>query len=290
MSRLMNHPVKIISLTALILLLAGSLWIANNSWYGLKRKNQTPVQPAQSVDGLKDMTTGTSPAELASKHRVLISMDLSRPLPNPFILSGVLVQLEVADWTLEDSVGTRLAEGRVLQTGGIWNEIIWYGQVPRTQNGFLRFYTNADKTKPLVSYEVELQTQTQTVELFFRRPAVDMGCDEVYAVKRDLVSTSGHKLNYYEAVLHELIKGPTAEEMEQGWITDLPKGVRVLRVGVDEKGRLAGDFSENLFDEQMDDCRKLVILAQIGQTLATIPVNGHRMPGKVYVLGQEVGF
>lgn len=286
----MTQPVKIIGLTALILLLAGSLWIANNSWHGLKRKDQTSVQPVGSADGLQSMTTGTSPADFALEHRVLISTDLSRPLPNPFVLSGILLQLEAADWVLEDSDGIRLAEGRVTQDDGIWNEVIWYEQIPRTQSGFLKFYATAHKTEPLVSYEVELETQTQTVELFFKRRAADMDCSEVLAVKRDLVSTSGHKLNYYEAVLHELVKGPTSEEAEQGWLSAIPEGVRVRRVGVDEKGRLVGDFSKNLFDDPMDDCRKSAVLAQIEQTLATVPVNGRRMPGKVYVEGQEVGF
>lgn len=286
----MTSPVKIIGLTALILLLAGSLWIAVNSWQGIKQADRAAVQLVQDIEAPEDSATGTLLATPDLKNQILISMDLSAPLANPFILSGVLLQLEMADWVLEDSAGTLLAKGRVLQKEGIWNEVIWYEQVPQTELGFLKFYSAADYTEPLVNYEVELQTQTQTVELYFRRPMANMDCGEVSAVKRDLVSTSGHKLDYYEAVLRELIKGPTIFEAEQGWISAIPEGVRVIRVGVDEKGRMVGDFSENLLDNQMDDCQKLAVLAQIEQTLATIPVNGKRMTGKVYIEGQEVGF
>lgn len=286
----MTQPVKIIGLTALVLLLAGSLWVAIKNWQGIKQADRVLVQPVQDIKVPEVSATGTSLSSFDLKNQILISMDLSRSLSNPFVLSGVLLRLEAADWVLEDSEGIRLAEGRVTQDDGIWNEAIWYEQVPRTQSGFLKFYAAADKAEPLVSYEVKLQTQIQTVELFFRRRAADMDCSEVMAIKRDLVSTSGHKLNYYEAVLRELVKGPTVEEAERGWLSAIPEGVRAIRVGVDEKGRLVGDFSKNLFDDRMDDCRKSAILAQIEQTLATVPVNGRRMPGKVYIEGQEVGF
>ncbi len=286
----MTQPVKIIGLTALVLLLAGSLWIAIDSWQGIKQADRAPVQPVQAVKEPEGSATGTLLGTHDLKNQILISMDLSDPLANPFILSGVLLQLEMADWVLEDSVGTLLAKGRVLQKDGIWNEAIWYEQVPQTKDGFLKFYSTADDIEPLVSYEVKLQTQIQTGELFFRQPATDIDCGQVSVVKRDLVSTSGHKLNYYEAVLRELVKGPTAQELEQGWTSAIPEGVKAIRVGVDDKGRLVGDFSDNLLNNQMDDCQKSAILAQIEQTLATVPVNGKRMTGKVYIEGQEAGF
>lgn len=286
----MTAPVKTIGLTALILLLAGCLWLSINSWRNIKQPAFVPVVPTPEIQENMDSGFNSVSSTVDLKHQILISMDLSSPLPNPFVLSGVLLQLEMADWTLEDSVGTRLAEGRVWQTDGIWNEVTWYEKVPQTEKGYLKFYSALDSVEPIVAYEVRLLTQTQTVELFFRKQASDMDCGEVFAVKRDLVSTSGHKLNYYETALRELVKGPTPEEADQGWISAIPLEVQVVRVGVDEKNRIVGDFSESLFNPPMDDCRKQAILAQIEQTLATVPVSGKRVSGRVYVQGQAVNF
>ena len=74
-----------------------------------------------------------------------------------------------------------------------------------------------------------------------------------------------------EAVLRELLKGPTTAERGQGLASLIPEGAALVSVSVTEMGVARADFSEGLQQGVGGSMRVLGIRQQIETTLMTIP-------------------
>jgi len=89
---------------------------------------------------------------------------------------------------------------------------------------------------------------------------------ELVAVPRQVSA----EIPLVEAVLRELLKGPTTAERRQGLATLIPEGAALRSVSVTEMGVARADFSERLQQGVGGSMRVLGIRQQIEGTLMTI--------------------
>jgi len=107
----------------------------------------------------------------------------------------------------------------------------------------------------------ERQTQT-ALAYFVNFQRAPQECNRVFSVQRVIQSTQA----VARAALEELLKGPTAQEAQQGFTTSIPQGV-VIQDLVIENGIARVDFNEALQQGVGGSCRVAAIRAQITQTL-----------------------
>ena len=79
------------------------------------------------------------------------------------------------------------------------------------------------------------------------------------------------KIPLAEAVLQELLKGPTAAERQQGLTSLLPERATLQSVSVSETGVVRADFGEGLQQGVGGSMRVMGIRQQIETTLKAIP-------------------
>ncbi len=107
--------------------------------------------------------------------------------------------------------------------------------------------------------------ETMTVKVFFSNTDKDpdmMNCQKVYSVNRTIKETAA----VGRAALQELLEGPTAKETGDGYITQIPDGVKINSLSV-ENGVARVDFNNALQDQVGGSCRVQAIRAQIEETL-----------------------
>jgi hypothetical protein len=92
-------------------------------------------------------------------------------------------------------------------------------------------------------------------------------CDQVYPVRRQVSSNS----NIYRATLESLFEGPTKKEIENGYVSSLPEGVKLKSVAADAEGTVTADFSSRLEYRVAGSCLVTAIRAQIESTLKQFP-------------------
>ncbi len=103
------------------------------------------------------------------------------------------------------------------------------------------------------------------VEIFLVRAQAQE--TELVAVHRQVSSEAPR----VRAILDELLKGPTADERQQGLSTLINDGVIVRSVSTDAGGVVHVDFSERLQEKTGGSMRVLGIRRQIETTLLKIP-------------------
>lgn len=104
------------------------------------------------------------------------------------------------------------------------------------------------------------------VRVFFNHADRSAGeCEAVWPVGRAAEPTEAG----VRAALTELLQGPTRAERNRGYLTNIPRGVRVRSVRIVE-GTAHADFDRTL-DRVAGSCRVLAIRAQIEQTLLQHP-------------------
>lgn len=111
--------------------------------------------------------------------------------------------------------------------------------------------------------------ETSIVRVYFPNSVKDpdfMDCAKVFVVERSIPKTQG----IARAALEELLKGPTASEKAEGYITSLNEGVKIQRLVV-ENGVAKVDFSEELDYQVGGSCRIQSIYSQIETTLKQFP-------------------
>ena len=233
---------------------------------------------------------GTAPAEdevpdaAATDSRVRVSS----PRPNAVVSSPLEVSGAArGTWFFEADFPVRLldGDGRELaatpaQAQGEWmtedfvryEATVTFGQ-PATRTGVLvldranpsGLAENAALTALPVRF-VASAPRRRVVRVFFNRTASgDDACDAVWPVVRAIEPERAD----VEAVLAELLEGPTRAERGRGFLTNVPEGVglRSLRV---ESGTAYADFDRGL-DRAAGSCRVLAIRAQIERTLMRLP-------------------
>jgi len=109
------------------------------------------------------------------------------------------------------------------------------------------------------------QEKTAAVKVFFSNSEKDpqaLECEKVYPVEREISRAKPIILT----ALEELLKGPTQEEQEKGYLTNINPGV-IINDLVIENNIAKVDFSEQLEYQLGGSCRVIAIQAQIIETL-----------------------
>jgi hypothetical protein len=124
-----------------------------------------------------------------------------------------------------------------------------YPRQCKTNNGKL-FVENLDKI---------------TVRAFFSSSAKDpnaLNCEMVYPIAREISKTEA----VGRAALQELLKGPTAEEKNNGFVTNINSGVKIQKLTIQD-GVAKVDFNDRLEYQIGGACKVTAIRAQIEETL-----------------------
>jgi len=109
------------------------------------------------------------------------------------------------------------------------------------------------------------QENTVTVRVFFSNSEKDpqaLECEKVYPVEREISRIKPIILT----ALEELLKGPTQEEQEKGYLTNINPGV-IINDLIIENNIARVDFNEQLEYQLGGSCRVSAIWAQITETL-----------------------
>lgn len=107
---------------------------------------------------------------------------------------------------------------------------------------------------------IEPERQNISVVVFFNKEG-ETECDKVFPTRREIEST----IQIGSAALKELLKGPTLEEKQKGYITNIPEETQLNKLTI-ENGTAIADFSEEL-NLAAGSCRVQAIRAQITMTL-----------------------
>jgi len=111
--------------------------------------------------------------------------------------------------------------------------------------------------------------QPASIQLFFGNSELDpeaLDCGAVFPVSRKLT----HVPSIARSVLTELLKGPTAEEVDEGYYTSINEGVRLVELEVKD-GEALIDFDRKFTEDVAGSCQVEAIRAQITQTLIQFP-------------------
>ena len=108
-----------------------------------------------------------------------------------------------------------------------------------------------------------------TIKVFFGNSKLNSqveDCRITYPLGRKIVKTKA----VARMALEELLKGPTADEKEQGYFTSINPGVKIQKLNIGN-GIAKVDFDEQLEFQVGGSCRVAAIRAQIVQTLKQFP-------------------
>lgn len=107
-----------------------------------------------------------------------------------------------------------------------------------------------------------------TIEIFFNNTTLDpeFSCNKVFPVERRALKINGLE----KIAVLELLKGPTQNEIEQGFLTSINSGVKINSLSI-TKGKAIIDFDEQLEFQVGGSCRVAAISAQIRETLKQFP-------------------
>jgi len=112
------------------------------------------------------------------------------------------------------------------------------------------------------------QEKITTVKIFFGNIKEDpevLNCEKVYSVEREVFENK-----VMVQALEELLKGPTLEEQEKGYLTNINSGVNINSLIV-ENNIVKVDFDEQLGFQVGGSCRVMAIRSQITGTLVQFP-------------------
>ena len=112
------------------------------------------------------------------------------------------------------------------------------------------------------------QEKITTVKIFFGNIKEDpevLNCEKVYSVEREVFENK-----VMVQALEELLKGPTLEEQEKGYLTNINPGVNINSLIV-ENNIAKVDFDEQLGFQVGGSCRVMAIRSQITGTLVQFP-------------------
>lgn len=118
--------------------------------------------------------------------------------------------------------------------------------------------------------ESKVSQEFMTVKIFLSdshfvgEPYFD--CSRTIAVERQVPKTSA----IARAAIEALLRGPTQEEINQGFVSNINSGVRIQKLTI-ENGLAKIDFDEQLEFQVGGSCRVAAIRAQIIDTLKQFP-------------------
>ena len=222
--------------------------------------------------------------ELAGRKKEENEVIIFSPQPNQLVASPLRVEGQAkGTWFFEATMPIKILDEADQELGVSYVEALdnWMTEDFVSFSGEIRFISEKDGPGILVinnsnpsglpQYGKELripvrlkQAETITVKAYFNNDRLDpeFSCNKVFAVERVISKTT----TVARAALEELIKGPSAEDIAQGFFTSLPQGVIIQRLAI-EKGLATADFNDALEFQVGGSCRVAAIRAQITQTL-----------------------
>lgn len=174
------------------------------------------------------------------------------------ILGTSYVQAQ-GDWMTKDFVPFKGKIFYTSRTGG---------------NGFL--VLSKDNPSGLPEYDKEIKipvilqaTGYATIKVYFNNDELDpeVLCDKVFPVEREILKIEA----IGAAAIWQLLMGPTEQDKEQGFFTNINSGVKLKSLAIDENGIATADFDEQLEYQVGGSCKVSAIRAQIEQTLKQFP-------------------
>ncbi len=146
----------------------------------------------------------------------------------------------------------------VFSREGILTNSVWTARVG----------TNLSATALPSAVPSAMAPQEENVYVYFGRQnnAAQGSCTTVYPVMRSVAETNAAGL----ASLIELLKGPTPDEAQTGYMTSINPNVDIHYLSV-TNGTAQADFSGGLENAAGGSCRVAAIRAQITQTLKQFP-------------------
>lgn len=226
--------------------------------------------------------------ELTGKEKEETEVIIFSPQPNQLVDSPLRVEGKAkGTWFFEAAMPIKILdeEGRELAVSYAQALDNWMTEDFIPFSGEIRFISDKEqagllvlnKANPsgLAEYEeafslpVRLaKTEAIKIKAYFNNDRLDPEflCNKVFPVERIIPKTSA----VARAALEELLKGPTAEEKAQGFLTSLPPRVIIQRLVIDN-GVARVDFNEELEFQVGGSCRVSAIRAQITQTLKQFP-------------------
>lgn len=206
------------------------------------------------------------------------------PKPNDIIPSPLIVKGEARGvWFFEGDFPVKLLDkkGDLLSLGiarakGEWmteNFVPFEAEIefenPAEGQGVL--VLEKDNPSDMPEHDDELiipivfgEQKDLTVKAYFNNSKMDpeFSCNKVFSVQREIPYTKA----VARAAIEELLKGPTEEEKEDGFFTNINSGVKINSLVVD--GRIAKvDFDERIEYQVGGSCRVSAIRAEITETL-----------------------
>jgi len=129
----------------------------------------------------------------------------------------------------------------------------------------------SDLAQNLEEYRVPVilsPTGALSINVYFNNDQLDpeYSCNKVFPVERIIPKTQA----VARAALEELLKGPTAEEKTNGYVSNINQGVKIQNLTIDPStggGTAKVDFDEQLEYQVGGSCRVAAIRAQITETL-----------------------
>ncbi|PIT86718.1 MAG: hypothetical protein COU33_01575 [Candidatus Magasanikbacteria bacterium CG10_big_fil_rev_8_21_14_0_10_43_6] len=245
------------------------------------------VYLSRQSEGVADNGNGQNRAgngqyQVEQVHLRVNNLQAGDLISSPLLLSG-----EAADWYFEGSFPVRVedTDDNVLGEGFVTAQGDWMTSdlVPFT--GYITF-NSAGATEGQVVFMkdnpsglTELDEQIvipvlfapdlMEVQVFFNNTTQDPGlpdCTNVYAVARLIPRTQA----VGTAAIGELLRGISMEEEGQGFVTQIPAGVELQSLRVEE-GVAYADFNSALDYQVGGSCRVSAIRAQITETLKQFP-------------------
>lgn len=251
-------------------------WLCqNNQW--VKHGNPNAPQPTtgcgkfireEKKEEPEIMVTGPKPYQV---------------ITNPLVIEGKAK----GSWYFEASAPVKLVneQGNVLVTGRIEAQGNWMTSDYVPFKGELNFSNNATTSGSLIlqndnpsglpenQREIKIPVtigviDTIVVKAYFNNNNLDpaVTCYKVFPVERTVAETQA----VGRVALEELLKGPTEQEKQQGYLTNINPGVKIKSLIITE-GVAKVDFDKTLEEAVGGSCRVTAIRSQVTQTLEQFP-------------------
>jgi hypothetical protein len=263
---------SIIILVVLLLLVAGFIFLLGG---GANRNSND--NSGQTIDQDEDTSVHVDPSNNSDLR--IDSLDANEKVSSPLTITGA-----ARGWYFEASFPVKLldAAGNIVaqapaQAQGDWMTsdfvpfqvtLTWSGNMSGA--GTVVFAKDNPSGLPANDAEVRVpvefvngaSTATQSVKVYFSQSnQTSNDCTDVVAVTHQIPRTQA----VATAALHELLTGPTAAEKQAGYISNIPVGVKLNSIRI-EDGTAFVDFSSEL-NQGAGSCLVSAIRAQIEDTL-----------------------
>lgn len=208
----------------------------------------------------------------------LVSPIEGEVIGNPVVIKGEARVFENQfNWRVLDEDTSLLGEGtgasdaKEVGEYGDFEIVATYAK-PKGVKGTLEVFDYSAKDgKEIDKVEIGItfgEFRTTTVKIFLASKNAEAGkeCQADFPVVRLVPKTQATG----RAALDELLRGPSVEEMEKGYLTGINEGVKVEKLTI-ENGVAKVDFNLRLDEAVGGSCRVSLIRSQIVNTLKQFP-------------------